>query len=264
MEFLKKHYEKIILSLVLLLLAAAAAMMPILVSKQREEEEQRRSELLRPKVKPMDPIDLSTNEVTLKRVQTPVNFALICEHNLFNPVRWQQKADGTLIKIQTGKEVGLAAMVVTAINPLYLTVTFDEATGTGDNIKYTLTVVRETAAPQNRKTTRQMVPMSENSTLAIKSVQGPMENPSSVTVQVKPERDTVAITKEKPFSKVIGFSADLRYDPENLTRKGLRKGDTVVVGGEIYNIVAIEQDEVVFSAKSNQKQTSVKLRAASK
>ena len=264
MEFLKKHYEKIILSLVLLLLAAAAAMMPILVSKQRQEEEERRSDLLRPKVKAYTPVDLTTNEVTLKRIQTPVNFALIGEHNLFNPVRWQQKSDGTLIKIQTGKEVGLAAMQVTGMNPLYLSLSLDEIAGTGDNLKYTLTLTRETAPSQNRKTTRQMIPMSENSSLAIKSVQGPAENPTSVTVQIKPERDVVTISKEKPFSKVIGFSADLRYEPENLTRKGVRKGDIVVLGGETYNIVAIEQDEVVFSAKSNQKQTSVKLSAASK
>ena len=46
MQFLKAHYEKIILSVVLLGLLAAAALMPMKVSAEREKEEQRKEVLL--------------------------------------------------------------------------------------------------------------------------------------------------------------------------------------------------------------------------
>ncbi len=267
MDFLKKHYEKLILTVVLLLLAAGAVMMPILASSQRAAEEQRISELTRPKVKPLTLEDLTTNEMTLDRVQKPVQFELAGSHNLFNPVKWVQKSDGTFIKVKTGNELGLGAMRVTAINPLSLTVSFDEVTGTGDNLKYTITVIRETLPPANRKSTRQVEHKADNSVFAIKKVEGPAAEPTSITLELKGDRDPIVVTRAKSYSRVIGYSADLRYDPENMTRTGVKVKDQILLGGaggEVYNIIAIEQGEVVFSAKSNQKQTPVKLSAAIK
>ena len=267
MDFLKKHYEKLILAVVLLLLAAGAVMMPILASSQRTAEEARIAELTRPKVKPLTLEDLTTNEMTLKRVQTTVDFDLAGSHNLFNPVRWVQKSDGTFIKVKTGNELGLGAMRVTAINPLLLTVSFDEVTGTNDTLKYTITVVRETFPVANQKSTRQVDPKADNSLLAIKKVDGPPNAPTSITLELKGDRDPIVISRAKPYTRVIGYSADLRYDPENLVRKGVRVRDQLILrgaSGEVYNIIAIEQSEVIFSAKSNQKQTPIKLSAAIK
>ncbi len=267
MEFLKKHYEKLILIIVLLILSAGAVMMPISVSQQREAEEARRSELLRPKVKALVPVDLVTNEMTLTRVQTKVDFDLAGQHNLFNPVKWVQKSDGSFIKVKTGNEIGLGAMVVSAITPLMLTVSFDEVTGTNDSLKYTITVVKETLPQGNRKATRQVEPKADNSLLAIKKVTGPVEAPTAITLELKGDRDPITITREKGYSRVIGYSADLRYDPENLIRKNVRTKDQIMLGGasgELYNVIAIEPGEVVFSAKSNLKQTAVKLSAATK
>ena len=42
MEFLKRHYEKVLLSLVLLGLATVAAMLPLKIRKEREELESKR------------------------------------------------------------------------------------------------------------------------------------------------------------------------------------------------------------------------------
>jgi len=86
-------------------------------------------------------------------------------------------------------------------------------------------------------------------------------------LELKGDRDPIVISRAKPYTRVIGYSADLRYDPENLVRKGVRVRDQLILGGasgEVYNIIAIEQSEVIFSAKSNQKQTPIKLSAAIK
>ncbi|MGV3773072.1 MAG: hypothetical protein ACO1QB_09240, partial [Verrucomicrobiales bacterium] len=60
MEFLKQHYEKIILSVVLLGLAAAAALMPMKVSEEKEKETARKEQLMPSTVKPIDEVDIST------------------------------------------------------------------------------------------------------------------------------------------------------------------------------------------------------------
>jgi hypothetical protein len=65
MEFLKKHYEKLILSVVLLGLAAVAAGLPLKVNQEKEKEEARKNDLINPTVKPFPPVDLATNKVVL-------------------------------------------------------------------------------------------------------------------------------------------------------------------------------------------------------
>src|SRR3954462_3893553 len=108
MEFLKKHYEKLILSLVLLGLAAVAATLPMKVKQEKEREEQRKNDLINPVVKPFPPVDLSTNMQVLEKVKSPIHFDIAGKHNLFNPVQWQERPDKSWIKIQTGNEVGLS------------------------------------------------------------------------------------------------------------------------------------------------------------
>src|SRR6188508_3029863 len=98
MQFLKTHYEKIVLSIVLLGLAAAAAFMPMRVSQEREKEEERQTILLPRTVKPLQPIDFTTNASSLARLDQPMRIKMGGEHNLFNPVRWQKRPDGGVIK----------------------------------------------------------------------------------------------------------------------------------------------------------------------
>src|SRR5262245_12068099 len=129
MEFLKKHYEKIILSVVLLGLAGVAAMLPIRVNKEKENEEARKQQLLAAPVKAMEDINLSTNRAVLEKVKAPIQFDIAGRHNLFNPVPWVQTPAGALIKVQTGNEIGIQALEVTAIKPLDLIVKFDEVVG---------------------------------------------------------------------------------------------------------------------------------------
>src|SRR5688500_20190073 len=91
MQFLKAHYEKVILSVVLLGLLAAAALMPMKVSQERQNEEQRKEVLLPKAVKPMNPIDLTTNKQFVASVEQPKRVDLAGEPNVFNPDGWQKK-----------------------------------------------------------------------------------------------------------------------------------------------------------------------------
>jgi hypothetical protein len=50
----------------------------------------------------------------------------------------------------------------------------------------------------------------------------------------------------------------LKYDPERFVRTGQRAGADLKFAGDDYNIVAIHQNEVILSAQSNQKRTTLR------
>ena len=152
MQFLKKHYEKVLLSIVLLGLAAAAGALPWQVSHERDRlEEIRRNLTVKVKPKPFRPLDewLATNKTTLARLENPLRLEFSGPHNLFNPVQWKKRADGQIIPIRTGAEIGPGAVKVKEIRELTLTVSFDSVspgTNPGDLPKYQVTVRRQRTA----------------------------------------------------------------------------------------------------------------------
>ena len=259
MEFLKAHYEKIVLSVVLVGLAAAAALMPIRVAKERQNEEQRQIDLLPPKVKPLEPIDLTTNATAISRLETPAKLKLSGEHNVFNPVRWQKRPDGGVLK---GTDAGINALEVTNIHPLRLRLSFDQVTGDPENPAYYISVLDES------KSSRETPPIArlkqKNNVFTIEEVRGDPSNPNELDILIEGDKTPVTIGKEKPYERIVGYSADLRYDPENRTWRNQKKDDEISFAGESYKIVAISPTEVVLSAKSNKKQTIKEYRPSEK
>jgi hypothetical protein len=254
MEFLKKHYEKIILSVVLLGLAVVAAYLPIKVNQEKESEEARQRDLIQAKVKEFPPVDLSTNQAVLVKVKTPIKFDISGRHNLFNPVQWLKKPNGELMR---GDEAGLGAVKVAAINPLNLIISFDGVAGDVQNkdpkdLKYQLTVNRETMGSSG-KSIRAFTIGQPINLGTLKEVKGPPDNPTAAVFQPAGENKTIEIARDKPFSQVIGYSADISY--LGSLKKGMRRGDGITAGNDLYTIVNILKDTVVFQAKSNQKQT---------
>src|SRR5512141_1987982 len=121
MQFIKKHYEKVLLSIVLLGLAAAAAALPWQVSRERDRLEEIRGNLtVKVKAKPFKPLDewLTTNKATLARLESPLNLELSGPHNLLNPVPWKKMPDGRMVPIRTGAELGAGAVKIEQIRPL--------------------------------------------------------------------------------------------------------------------------------------------------
>jgi hypothetical protein len=256
MEFLKKHYEKLILSVVLLGLAVVAAGLPMKVNSEKEREEERKRSLKEAKVTPFPPVDLATNQAVLEKVKKPIKFDIAGKHNLFNPVPWVEKPGGELVKIQGGN-MGISALQVTAIQPLHMRMTFDEviptagANGTNE-YKYQVTVIREGATSGAKQGRAMSLGLSAAGIGTLKEVQGPADNPAALVIEL-PDRSRVSISKEKPYAKIIGYAADLICELPPLTKKGAKVGDRLQIGAEIYAINSVDTNSVVLR-DSRQKQ----------
>jgi hypothetical protein len=244
MEFLKKHYEKIVLSLVLLGLAVAAAWLPAAIKGAREDLQKSIVNLPEPIVH--KPADLSTNEAALKRLQNPPTVELSGAHNLFNSVTWKIKSDGSFIKIL---REGIDALAVTKIQPLYMELSLDRVAATG----YFIGVKR-----LSKKAPSSYAKLNEKRELfTIKEVKGAPEDPDELVLELADNQQLVSITKDKPFKRVEGYAADLRYEPDSKNFSDQRVNNTITVGGESYKIIAITENEVRVSAISTDKRTTI-------
>jgi len=250
MEFLKKHYEKILLSLVLLCLAVAAAWLPTKIRQEKEDLQKTIVNL--PKPKEMTPVDLTTNDTALKRLQNPPTVELSGAHNLFNPVTWKIKPDGSFIKIV---QEGVGALTVSKIQPLYLELSFERVTASG----YWIGTKR-----QSLKKPSVYAKVGEKKELfTLKEVKGPAEDPAELVLELTDGQEMISIAKDKPFKRVDGYSADLRYTPDNKNFLNQKVNDVLQIAGEIYKIIAITENEVRVSATSTDKRTTILWKGAS-
>ena len=259
LDFIKAHYEKVILSVVLIGLAAAAALMPMKVSAEQEIMEQQTAGKLRPNVKELEPIILTNAIETLARVAQPSQVELSGEHNVFNPVRWQKRPDGGIIR---GTEAGISALRVTAIEPLMMRVSFMRVVGTEEPFKYEIGVLNETEGPGVRRRLGEVG--RENNMFLIQAVRGPAQQPQEIDLVLSGERTPITITPDNPYERVVGYSADFYHDKHEQKWSHLKVGDELSFGGEKYNIVAITEDEAVLSAESNKKQTTIEFKPPQK
>ena len=267
MEILKKHYEKVLLGLVLLGLVVSAAFLPLMIASERQSlREMAQAELTR-KPDPLPPLELSKSEQLLARLQTALRLDFSSSHKVFNPVVWKKKPapDNTPIKAQKGN-IGVEAISVIKTSPLHLILTLDAVTTTDSGTRYTIGVEREASASatQRRKRAYYAAPtVKSDGGFVIVEVKGPPDNPSEVVLELADSGDRVVVTKEQPFRRVDGYTADLKYDPESRRWLNLRVGagglgtPPITVEGESYIVVAINKHEVVLSAKSNNKKTSL-------
>lgn len=259
MDFLKKHYEKVLLGLVLLGLAASIAFLPIKISSERQKLEDLRTGLTHPKVKELTNLDLTVSEAALKRVAAPALVDFSTTNRVFNPVPWQKAADGHLIKLEE-RNIGPKAVQVVKVTPLYLILTFDNVMMGSDNTpKYVVGVQKEAATVVSQRNKKQSYcrPGEKTDTFTLAEVKGKPEDPTQLDLVLNDTGDRVSISKDKPFRRVDGYMADLKYAPENKTWSARRNGSQLSFNNEEYNIVAITQNEVVLSAKSNQKKWTV-------
>lgn len=261
MDLLKKHYEKILLGGVLLILVVSAALLPIMIGGERDSLKAKSDEIINLPTRPLEPLDLSTQQVVLQRVQAGVNLDLSSHHRAFNPVLWQKTPDGRTVKIATGDEVGPRALTVTKHSPLYLNITLDSINA-GDATtptRYIIGVEREAAAEVSKRRKKQYYATvgNKNDAFLIKSVNGPPDNPTGLVLELADDGTEVIISKDKPFSRVEGYLVDLKYDVEKKTWNSQRVGSELRFGNEVYNIVAITKSEIVVLAKSNQKKTPI-------
>jgi hypothetical protein len=260
MQFIKKHYEKVLLGFVLLGLAVAAALLPLKIATEKQDLEEQRKTKTAINVKPLPPLEQARYQGALQHLQTAVNLNFYGVHNLLNPVAWKKGADGRLFPIRTGKEEGPDAVVPAQITPLYLIVSFDSVTVAG----YVIGVENEAAAtPEKRRKKPSSATKTEIYTL--QEVKGPTNSPTELVLVLNDTGKRVSIAPDKPYKQVEGYAADLKYDLEKKTWPMRRVGSTLgFFAGDEYNVVAITESDVVLSAKSTGKKTTIKLNPSAK
>ncbi len=265
MDFLKKNYEKVLLSVVLLGLVVAVAFLPFTISSEKEKLVAM-SESLVPKAKPLPPLDLAPEQAALKLMGEPKAVDFSSPNRLFNPMLWQKAADGHLIKADASN-IGPNALVASKLTPLHLKLTLESVTVSDSGARYVIGTEKETAIlPKDRaKKTTYCSINTKTDTFTLREVQGATaDNQTNVTVilELNDTGQRVPVSREKSFRRIDGYMVDLKYPPENKTfPAGLRVGAPLAFNGEVYKIVDINDNELVLSATSNQKKWTVKISA---
>lgn len=260
MDFLKKNYEKVLLGVVLLGLVVGAVFLLLMIPAERAKLREMSEDLIKRPPKPLPELELGR---PLALIQRPASLDLTSTNKVFNPVQWQRKSDGSLIKLTLGNEVGPDAVVVTKIAPLYLKITFDSVENIAGVPRYVISVQKEAAPKPAQRSRKQSYATLNTKTesFTIREVRGAAENPTDLVLELVDGGDRITLSKDKPFSRVDGYLADFRYPPENKNWNAQRVGagtpgtPPITFAGESYIVVAITKNEVVLSAKSNNKKT---------
>jgi len=263
MDFIKKNWEKVLLGVVLVGLTVAVALLPLKIASEREALETKRNEIFPSKIQSLPPLDLSAPAAVLTRTASPLALDFSTGHRLFNPVLWQKTTDGRPLKVKSGNEVGPAAVEILGTTPLYTIISFDNIVTNETGARYAIGLERQAAPKVNDRKKRQTYASADTKTeqFTVVKVIGPEVNPEALMIDVVGTDAQVRLTRDKPFQRVDGYIADLKYAPETRTWLKRRVGDKIQIAGEEYNIVAINETEVVFSAPSGKK-TTVQMTAA--
>ena len=277
MDFVKKHYEKILLGFVLLGLVGALVFLPFMIASDQQKLKDMSYGVVHPKTAPLPGLDLSRETNVLGRLQSPYKLDFSTTNKLFNPVEWQKTPDGRLIKLASSEVVGMVA--VTKITPLYLILTLEsveptesvETTGSvetnGFGTRYVISMERQAAPlPSQRGKRPHYASVGErvgekDDAFIIREVSGSPADPGTLklTVQLMDTGEKATLSQDKPFQRVDGYSADLKYDLEKPPRtwQGQRIGANLKFAGNDYIIVAIDQGAVILKARSNDKKTTL-------
>jgi hypothetical protein len=264
MDFIKKHYEKVLLGVVLIGLIGALGYLPFKISDEKTKLDEQSTSVVRPSVKPLTNLDLTVAEASLTRAITaPVVYNFSDTNRLLNPMQWVRTPDN---KLKLGASTGLAAISVTNITPLYLKISLDAVTVQSDGSPlYLFGVEKQIAPTKPLQAKKQMYTKvgEKNAFFYFKEVQGPPTSPTNAVVQLIDTGETVNVPndKEKPWKRIDGYTADLRYDIPKPPKiwNNMRVGGVIDVNGERYKIVAISSGEVILEAFNNEKKYTIKL-----
>jgi hypothetical protein len=259
MDFVRKHYEKILLGVVLLSLVGALVFLPFWILHDQNVLVDTRVKMISPSVKPLPPLDLTEQSDIIQRLQSSNELDFETTNRLFNPVEWQKAKNGTFIKIESGREVGPQAVVITQTTPLYFILTLDSVETNELGARYIIGVERQAAAKQWQRAKRQHYASigDKNEAFTIVAVKGPPDNPTQLILRLTDTGEPAMLSKNEPFRRVDGYVAGLKYAPEGKSWQDQRVNDVLKFAGDDYIIVAINKNEVVLSAGSNQKKTAL-------
>ena len=238
MQFLRRHFEKIILSAVLAGLGAAAFWLFEAVTEAKRQPGSPMGSA--PHAKPWAPVDLAPLRGALQGLTEAPALSLSDDHNLFNSVTWKMRRDGWLFK-QT-KE-GPNALTVTDIRPLYYTIRLDKVAGESFFLiaKHAFGPEKKWVATINDKGTK-TAPLP----CVIVGTNDALENPAKLQVLIPETKETNVITAKDPYKRVEGYEVDLKYNASDTNNVFLKKhvDDTLPLSGDTYKIIAITKNAV--------------------
>src|SRR5688572_15829958 len=124
MEFLKKHYEKVLLGVVLVGLTVGAASLPLMISGERQAEIDKTNEIIQRAPKELEKVNLKPTEELIARANARLALDLAASNRVFNSMPWQKRPDGSLLKVQPGN-TGPEAVTILKITPLMTRISLD-------------------------------------------------------------------------------------------------------------------------------------------
>lgn len=257
MEFLKKHYEKILLGLVLAGLVGALVFMPFYISADNQAMIELTDTIIKKPVTKLPDLDLSAQQAVMARLAAPFALDLDSTNRVFNPMEWQQAPDGSLIP--TATQVGPQMVIVTNITPLYLILTLDSANTNESVPRYEIGVEKQAEKiPAKRHKVPRFISIGDkpNDTFALVDVKGAPENPDALDLKLVDSGEVVSISTGKAYRRVDAYAADFRYDLEKKVFRNRRVGDVVSFNGTDYLVDEVTQDEIILQDQSNQKKTA--------
>jgi len=253
MDFLKKHYEKVILSVVLLGLAGAAALLPLRMQSNQEKIDKAKSGPPKGKL-PYAPDNLSTNIALLERAKRPSPLQLAPPHYLLNPVLWKRvPPEKQLVKIENPDQLGPRSLAITNITPLFLRLEFKGVEGTAEKRFYRVIMTREGSQAKGQRTPMpRLVSLNRqvDNLFTAREVVGPEDNPDVLVVFLTDNNQRVVLEKDKEFKHPAGFAADLRYVPDGKTFLDKRAKDNIEFAGKKFTIVEVTENEVTVADPS--------------
>ncbi len=260
----KRHWEKVLLAFALLGLIGAVVYLNSMKSEESAKIDEYEKGVLRPKVKPYPTLDVNMLSSAMRQATNNASLDFSPPHNLFNPVKWQKHVTtGVRIKNETGRQLGIDAVQIAKTTPLATIITLDAPSGSGANMSVTME-----ANSTNYYRQRLRAFVSTNTTdrvhrtsraFTLRDFRLTPDGVAEADIEVSVGASTnVTVTAARPFNRVESYKADLFYPPENLSLKDRRVGDSLTIAGEDYIIVAISANEVVVSARSNDRQTKIR------
>ncbi len=281
----KAHYEKVILGAVLLALATTAVWQFLDVRAVRAELSKETAVHGRGGEKAKS-IDFTNQNELLRMAKQPVPFDLSKGHYVFNPGLWKQYSNSVsniLIQVKSGKEFGIGALYITNITPLQLRLTV-KVSGTEERPNYSIQAVDDWPFPMMPRFQRSLIVGST----PVKIVDQPGVPTNAVSVilhGVKGDFDSqqmtfdlqlrysgplggvtnrVRLLQNQTQNYLRGYTASMVYMPANRSELNLpflkrRVGTSIEIDGELYTIIDMTENKVIFSHVITGKQTEVPL-----
>ncbi len=284
MEFLKNHYEKIILSAVLVGLVAAAVVLAVqaMTMLSHVKVGGAGGGNIGPKVAQ---VAASNYLATIQSAQAPASVNFDRGHKIFNPYKVLQRASDN--ELFTSEDFGVHKLVIQEIKPLYLRLyprvggstnrpsLYLYVTPEYESRSYARSVLRSVTSPVNRPQRISIgntrgITAAKNLLLMVTNVIGDVAtDPTDVRIEGELSMDNfgttnISLTMSNEWRMIIEYSASVIYPPENKQYPDLRVGSPMYFFNDTNTVMEIQEDSVTIKEESSEKRTTISIRRPEK